>query len=278
VASLTAYLSHVSALDPSLVAARMYALGGSWPEPVVMDSVESTNAVLAHLPGDSDGACVVADEQTAGRGRLDRTWTSNAGAGLWMSVRVSLAGVPSERWPLLTMAAALAAQRGLIAACDVPARIKWPNDLVVGTRKIGGLLTEVVGSVAIVGIGINVDWPAEQLPTPEATSVLVEGGRTDREELLAHILVLLEGLLPEWREGRGDLVADFRAVCSTVGREVAVHLPGGGTLTGIASDIDDRGHLVVQDRGTPVSVSAGDVIHATITPWDIRPSSSPPAK
>ena len=268
----------MSALDPSLVVARMRALGGSWPEPVVLDSVESTNAVLAHLPGDSDGVCVVADEQTAGRGRMDRTWTSNAGAGVWMSVRVALAGVPSERWPLLTMAAALAAQHALVAACDVPARIKWPNDLVIGTRKLGGLLTEVVGSVAVVGIGINVDWPAGQLPTPEATSVLVEGGRTDRAELLAHALVLFEGLLPEWREGGSDLVTGFREACVTLGREVTVHLPGGGTLTGIASDIDDRGHLIVQDRGTPVSVSAGDVIHATITPWDTRPSSSPPAK
>lgn len=268
----------MSALDPSLVAARMYALGGSWPEPVVMDSVESTNAVLAHLPGDADGVCIVADEQTAGRGRLDRTWSSNAGAGVWMSVRVSLAGVPSEQWAVLTMAAALAAQRALIGGCDVPARIKWPNDLVVGARKLGGLLTEVVGSVAIVGIGINVDWPADQLPTPEATSVLVEGGRTDRAELVARILVGLEGLLPGWREGGAQVVAEFREACSTLGREVTVQLPGGGTLTGIASDIDDRGHLIVQDRGTPVSVSAGDVIHATITPWDIRPSSSPPAK
>lgn len=261
-----------------VVAARMHELGGSWSEPVVMDSVESTNAVLARLPGDSDGACVVADEQTAGRGRLDRTWTSNAGAGLWMSVRVALAGVPPERWPLLTMAAALAAQRALVVGCDVPARIKWPNDLVVGTLKIGGLLTEVVGSVAIVGIGINVDWPADQLPTPESTSVVVEGGRTNREELLSRILVGFEELLVMWREVGGGLVADFRAVCTTLGREVTVHLPGCRTLTGIASDIDDRGHMIIQDRGTSVSVSAGDIIYATITPWDTRPNFSPPAK
>jgi BirA family biotin operon repressor/biotin-[acetyl-CoA-carboxylase] ligase len=268
----------VSALDPTLVAARMRALGGSWPEPVVLDSVESTNAVLAQLPGDSEGVCVVADEQTAGRGRLDRMWTSNAGAGLWMSVRVSLAGAPSERWPLLTMASAVAAHRALITACDVPAQIKWPNDLVVGARKLGGLLTEVVGSVAIVGIGINVDWPAEHLPTPAATSVLVEGGRTDLVELLARILVGLEGLLPGWREGGDDFVAAFREACVTLGRKVTVNLPGGDTLTGIASDIDDRGHLVVQNQVNVVSVSAGDVIHATITPWDTRPSSSPPAR
>lgn len=256
----------------------MRALGGTWPAPVVLDSVESTNGVLTHHPGDAEGVCVVADEQTAGRGRLDRSWVSNAGAGLWMSVRVSLVGVPPERWPLLSMVAALAAREALLDACGVRVGVKWPNDLVVGQRKIGGLLTEVVGSMAIVGIGINVAWTEEALPTAEATSVLVEGGRTDREELLARVLVNLEELRARWRAEDTGLLDEFRSACLTLGREVIVRLPGGASVSGTASGVDDDGHLIVMDGATPVSVSAGDVIHATITSWDTPQSSSPPVK
>lgn len=268
----------MSPLEPSVVAARIRALGGTWPEPIVRSSVDSTNTALAALPGHTDGLCVVADEQTAGRGRLDREWVSNAGAGLWMSVRISLSGVPVDRWPLLSMVAALAARQALAEACGVDAGIKWPNDLLVGGRKIGGLLTEVVDSVAIVGIGINVMWTRDALPFAEATSVLIEGGRADRTELLAQLLVAFEHSLPGWRSADPAVIDRFREACLTVGRGVTVHLPGGQNLTGIASAIDDRGQLVVVDGSTPVSVSAGDVIHATITPWDTPPSSSPPVK
>ena len=243
--------------------------------PTILERVDSTNRVLAAMPGDSDGACVVADEQTAGRGRVDRSWVSTAGAGLWMSVRISLTGVPPERWALLSLVAALAARRALAHACGVQVGIKWPNDLVVEPtlRKIGGLLTEVAGPSAIVGIGINVAWPAESLPTPESTSVLVEGGRIDRAELLAHLLVDLEDLVDLWRTSADELLAQYRQACVSLGREVVAHLPDGSTVTGVASAVDDMGRLVISSGVTPVFISAGDVIHATITPWDTPQSS-----
>jgi len=268
----------VSALEPPAIAERMRVLGGTWPEPIVLDSVDSTNTVLAGLPGDSDGLCVVADEQTAGRGRLDRAWVSNAGAGLWMSVRVLLTGVPAERWPLLPMVAALSARDALEAACGVHAGIKWPNDLLVSGRKIAGLLAEVSGSVAIVGIGINVEWSKDTLPFPEATSVHIEGGNADRAELLARLLVTLEQSLHGWRAGDASVIDRFRESCVTLGRDVTVRLPDGSTLAGMATAIDDRGQLVVSRGSSSVSISAGDVIHATIASWDTRPSSSPPVK
>lgn len=239
--------------------------------PTILDSVDSTNRALAVREGYVDGECVVADEQTAGRGRVDRSWVSTAGAGLWMSVRVSLEGVVPENWPLLSATAAVAARTALRNACGVTVGIKWPNDLVVepSMRKIGGLLTEVVGRWAVVGIGINVAWPAQELPTPESTSVLVEGGRIDRGELLAHLLVELERCVALWRSSPDEVVGAFRRSCVSLGREVVVLLPDGSTVSGTATDVDHGGRLVLMSGETPVFISAGDVIHATITPWDI---------
>lgn len=260
----------MSVADPDSVLARMRALGGSWPTPTILDTVDSTNRALAEQEHCIDGQCVVSDEQTAGRGRVDRSWVSNAGAGLWMSVCVSLEGVVPENWPLLSATAAVAARTALSNACDVTVGIKWPNDLVVepSLRKIGGLLTEVVGNCAVVGIGINVAWPAQELPTPESTSVLVEGGRIDRGELLAHVLVELERCVERWRRSPEDALDEFRRSCVSLGREVLVLLPDGSTLAGTATDVDHGGRLILVSGETPVFISAGDVIHATITPWD----------
>lgn len=238
--------------------------------PTIVDSVDSTNRVLARMVAGPEGTCIVADEQTAGRGRMDRSWVSTAGAGLWMSVRVSLVGVPPERWPLLTMAAALAARDALAEACGVAVGIKWPNDLVTdeSLRKIGGLLTEVIDSAAIVGIGINVAWPEDSLPTPESTSVLAEGGVPDRAELLAHLLVDLEARFEDWRLRPSVVAQDYRLACLSIGRDVLVRLPDGSTVKGRASEVDDLGGLVVSSGERSVLISAGDVIHATISPWD----------
>ena len=242
--------------------------------PSILESVDSTNHVLASMSIDSDGASVVADEQTAGRGRVDRSWVSTAGAGLWMSVLIRLDGVDRERWPLLSLAAALAARRAIADACDVSVGIKWPNDLVVEPtlRKLGGLLIEVSGSRAIVGIGINVAWAADRLPTPESTSILVEGGRTDRAELLAQLLVDLEELVSLWRASPDEIVTRYRQACVSLGREVIAHLPDGAVM-GVATAVDDSGRLIISSGETSVFISAGDVIHATITPWDTPRSS-----
>jgi len=217
---------------------------------------------------------VVAEEQVAGRGRQGREWVSPVGAGLWVSVLVRPGDVAKERWAWLSLMAGLAAQDAVRAATRVPALLKWPNDVVVqaaacggdkGQRKLGGILSQVIDDDAVaIGIGINVSMTSADLPVPQATSILLEGGVQDREALLAALLPALARRLEQWRSGEAGLAADYREACITIGRLVDVTMPDGSTLSGIVSGIDDDGHLKVQDGESVMTVTAGDVIHATI--------------
>ena len=217
---------------------------------------------------------MVAEEQVAGRGRQGREWVSPVGAGLWVSVLVRPGDVAKERWAWLSLMAGLAAQDAVRAATRVPALLKWPNDVVVqaaacggdkGQRKLGGILSQVIDDDAVaIGIGINVSMTSADLPVPQATSILLEGGVQDREALLAALLPALARRLEQWRSGEAGLAADYREACITIGRLVDVTMPDGSTLSGIVSGIDDDGHLKVQDGESVMTVTAGDVIHATI--------------
>lgn len=235
----------------------------------------STNDDAAELArhGAPEGTCVVAEEQTGGRGRLDRTWHSPVGAGLWASVVIRAGDVPRERWAMLSIAAGLAAVDALGEACAVRAELKWPNDIVVvaaacggdgGLRKLGGILSEVIDADAVViGLGVNVSLLSAELPHPAASSVLLQGGRADRPALLVALLTALADRVEQWRSGDPALLDDYRGLCATIGRYVTVDLPS-GTLTGIVSGVDDAGHLLVSDGESVSTVTSGDVIHATI--------------
>jgi len=161
----------------------------AWPTPVILDEVDSTNRVLAERPEAPEGSSVIAEIQTAGRGRLGRQWESPWGSGVWMSVLVHPGDRARADWAALPLIAALAVRDALARACNVTAGLKWPNDLVVGegqVRKLGGILVEVVGPDAVViGMGTNMTLAREELPTPMATSVLLEGGTPDREAFVA---------------------------------------------------------------------------------------------
>jgi BirA family transcriptional regulator, biotin operon repressor / biotin---[acetyl-CoA-carboxylase] ligase len=163
------------------------------PKVLRFESLPSTNTELARMAseGAAEGLVILADEQTAGRGRLQRAWSSPKGAGLYFSIllRPSFA---VDQWPLITFVAALAVGDALQEAADVQTDIKWPNDLLSGERKICGILAEAIetpaGRAVVVGIGINLTPSA----FPEATSVSeATGGKADREAILAALLPAL---------------------------------------------------------------------------------------
>ena len=239
----------------------------SWAAPGLLDEVDSTNRLLAEQPDSLEGTTIVAEIQTAGRGRLGRVWESPWGSGVWMSVLVHPADQPRADWAWLPLIAALAAREALAAACGLSCGLKWPNDLVSGgddVRKLGGILVEVVGPDAVVlGIGVNMSLASDELPTPAATSVLLEGGTPDREAFVVALQGALERRLATWRAGESP-IEDYRAACVSVGRQVTVLLPDGTELVGIAEGIADDGRLMVVSFGDTVIVAAGDVIHATI--------------
>jgi BirA family biotin operon repressor/biotin-[acetyl-CoA-carboxylase] ligase len=267
-------------VDPDRVESLM-AGRSTWPRPTVVATTGSTNDDLEVLARDGapEGTCISADEQTAGRGRLDRTWVSPPGSGLWVSILVRPGDIPVERLSWLPLIAGVAVSDALREASGVRAELKWPNDLVAiaaacggsdGPRKLGGILSALVpgagdhGSAVILGIGINVDMGGRDLPITQATSVLLEGGNLDRSALLAALLISLEHRLAQWRSGDGSVEEDYRTRCATIGRLVDVELPNGNRVSGVVAGIDDDGHLLVSDGESSSTITAGDVVHATI--------------
>lgn len=238
----------------------------------VVPETGSTNADLAALAraGEPAGAVLVTDLQTAGRGRQGRGWSAPAGSSLAVSVLLR-PDVAAERWgwlPLLAGVAAVDAVRtatGLEAG--VEATLKWPNDVLVGSGKLAGLLAEHVptatGPAAVLGTGLNTTLTTEELPVPTATSLLLAGATTtDRTPVLAALLVQLDRWLSRWEDAGGDaraagLADAYAARCSTLGRRVRVELPGGGVHEGTAEGVDEDGRLLVDGQAW----AAGDVTH-----------------
>ena len=226
----------------------------------VLDRAGSTNALVAERAraGEPSGLVLVAEEQTAGRGRLDRTWVSPPAAGLTFSVLLRPPAEP-EQLGWLPLWGGLAVARAVREQAGVDAVLKWPNDVLVGGRKVAGLLAEAVtgpgGTAVVLGIGLNVTTRAEELPAPTGvapTSLLLEAAATtDRETLLKAILRSLTGTI-----GDRDVTA-YRQACATLGRWVRIELPGGQAVEGTAEAVDDQGRLVVD--GT--AFAAGDVVH-----------------
>ncbi|QZY29982.1 biotin--[acetyl-CoA-carboxylase] ligase [Nocardioides coralli] len=243
---------------PPLDAARLAPLGVE-----VLPRAGSTNALVADRAraGEPEGLVLVTEHQTAGRGRLDRTWETPDRAALTFSLLLRPTR-PAEEWPWLPLLAGVAVAAAL-RDHGVPAELKWPNDVLLDGDKTAGILAERLetgaGPAAVLGIGLNVTTTREELPTAAATSVLLAtGGAPDRTELLATILTRLRGAYDAWSAGgSATLRAAYREACTTVGREVRVQMPGGDDLTGRVTDVDGAGRLVV--AGTPVA--AGDVVH-----------------
>ncbi|MFF1841269.1 biotin--[acetyl-CoA-carboxylase] ligase [Streptomyces sp. NPDC058217] len=248
--------------------------GGLWTSLDVVNVTGSTNTDLAaRAAGLTEGTVLVAEEQTAGRGRLDRTWTAPARSGLFFSVYLTPGDdVPVHRWGWLPLLAGVATATGLARAAGVDTALKWPNDLLVTVegeeRKAGGILAERAGDGVVIGIGLNVTLRATELPAPTAASLALAGAvSTDRETLLRGVLRSLDHWYVEWRAGGGDaaqsgLQAAYAAGCATLGRTVRAQLPGDRSLVGEAVAIDGDGRLVLSTAdGLQEPVSAGDIVH-----------------
>jgi len=225
---------------------------------VRLDTVDSTQRHAAALAagGAADGTAVVAETQTQGRGRRGRVWQDARGASLLVSV-VLRTSLPPARLPMLSIAAGVAVAEALNAVAGLDARLKWPNDVLVGGRKIAGVLLERHGDAVILGIGINVTRDAIPSELAErATSIADEGGSPDREALLEKLLLAVG----RWRarlerEGFEPVRAQWTAQAGMLGRHVTVD-----GVAGIALGIDTDGALLVQTDTGPTRVLAGDVV------------------
>jgi BirA family biotin operon repressor/biotin-[acetyl-CoA-carboxylase] ligase len=273
---------------------REAAAGSMWTSVTVVPSTGSTNADLL-AAGGPEGQVLAAEEQTAGRGRLGRAWVSEPGAALTFSVllrpspasasrpgRAQESGwppLPPERLGWLPLLAGIAVAAGIGAVAGLPARLKWPNDVLVRGRKVAGILAEqsvTAGAppprdspAVVIGAGINVATRPEALPSGpgglRATSLAAEGAAVARERLLIAILRELESRYCRFRASpdpsASGLLAEYERSSDTLGRMVRAELPGGRVLSGEASGIAADGSLLVAAGGVTTAVSAGDVVH-----------------
>ncbi|MCZ9348309.1 biotin--[acetyl-CoA-carboxylase] ligase [Streptomyces mutabilis] len=250
--------------------------GGLWRRVDVVQRTGSTNTdlVARAAAGEADeGSVLVAEEQTAARGRLDRQWSAPPRSGLFFSVLLRPAEVPVQRWGWLPLLTGVAVATGLSRVAGVDTALKWPNDLLVTVgdeeRKAGGILAERAGDDGVViGVGINVSLRADELPVPRAGSLALAGAvNTDRDPLLRGVLRSLEDWYGRWRAGEGDpevsgLQETYAAGCATLGRMVRAELPGDRSLVGEAVAVDGDGRLVLATAaGVQEPVGAGDIVH-----------------
>ncbi|MFJ8024818.1 biotin--[acetyl-CoA-carboxylase] ligase [Streptomyces sp. NPDC096311] len=250
--------------------------GGLWGDVRIVPRTGSTNSDLVALATDEkadEGVVLVAEEQNAGRGRLDRQWTAPARSGLFFSVLLRPTGVPVERWGWLPLLTGVAVATALSRVAGVDTALKWPNDLLVTVggeeRKTGGILAERAGNDAVVvGIGINVTLREDELPVPGAGSLALAGATTtDRDTVLRAVLRSLEQWYGKWRDVGGDPAASglqetYAAGCATLGRVVRAELPGDTSITGEAVAVDGDGRLVLAtEEGVQQPVGAGDIVH-----------------
>ncbi len=262
-------------LDERFLSGRLCKPGSLWTAIEVLDETESTNAVVAERArqGEAEGLVVCAEYQTAGRGRLGRSWVAPPRSALLFSVLLRPATVPAARWPWLGLLTPVAVAGAVRQVAEVDARVKWPNDVLVEDRKLAGILLERVetstGPAAVVGVGLNVTLRHSERPHEAATSLALENAAgTDRVTVLAAILREFESRYRAWTAADGDpaaLTASYRELSATLGREVRVELPDGTTLTGTATDLDPDGRLVVEGPSGRTALASGDVVH-------VRPS------
>jgi biotin-[acetyl-CoA-carboxylase] ligase BirA-like protein len=239
----------------------------------VVPEIGSTNAALAAAAADAapEGSVLVAEHQIAGRGRLDRVWTSPPRAGLTVSFLLR-PDVPAARRGWLPLLTGVALAEAVGEVTGVRSSLKWPNDLLaVDGRKLAGILAETVTSSAtpmavVVGVGLNVSTTAAELPDTGTSLSRVLGSTVDRAPVLLAFLRAVERRYRGWTEVLGDpvssgLAQDYLSWSSTVGTEVEVSLPDGSTLTGTAQAIDWDGRLVVATPEGTAELASGDVRH-----------------
>lgn len=242
----------------------------------MLGDTTSTNAVAleAAQSGTPDGTVVVADRQTAGRGRLARRWESPGGHNLYCSIVIR--HIPaSERLGWLPLIAATATAAAVRKLTGLRLSLKWPNDVMVGAKKVGGILCEsheigTANGCVVIGIGVNVNWPEHEMPAEiraVATSLAAHmRAPVDRVRLLTTLLLELETRVDQWRTGDlTTLAEEYRTHCGTIGQPVRIELGAGAVIEGTVIAIEPDGSLRVSTRNglTPRDhiVRSGDIVH-----------------
>jgi BirA family transcriptional regulator, biotin operon repressor / biotin---[acetyl-CoA-carboxylase] ligase len=261
----------VSAPDLSADYIRSEITDSIWKEVFVYDRVSSTNEMAMSLAARDEAApntVIIADSQEKGKGRLGRTWLSPAAKNVYMSLLLRPVLAPRDA-TMLTLLSAVASASAIRRVSGLPVSIKWPNDLLLSSRKVGGILTEIRAdidsiSLAVIGIGMNINMEREDFTGGIdliATSLKCEVGKSfSRNELIIETLKefdRLYGIL--LKEGKLPLLAEWKALCSTIGKTVQVSIPG-EILIGVAEDVDENGMLMLKlPTGDLKRISAGDV-------------------
>ena len=226
----------------------------------MVDLTASTQSDLAELVNASvakSGEVIAAEFQSAGRGRLDRSFEAPPESALLFSFFLKPKRARSD-WSFISFLAAMAMHEVISKDIADKVSLKWPNDVLIGDRKVAGLLAQQIGDGVIVGIGINVAMGADELPVPTATSLALAGSSNlDRNLLLSAFLNQFADIFKEWDSG-GDFLEEYRQVCSTLGRQVRVEVLGRDSIEAEAVAITAQGALILSD-GTEVNV--GDVVH-----------------
>lgn len=236
-----------------------------------LESTESTNDKALEIGKkreDSAGIVVVADSQTKGKGRLGREWISPPGVNLYFSVILKPDILPAEA-PMITLAAAVAVASVLRTWKGIPADIKWPNDIMVKGKKVGGILTEMKTrgkeiDIVVVGIGLNVNMPLDELPedirSATTTLEIEKGAPSDRAGLLAGLLAGFDNAYKNLLNGnKRALINGWLSLNCTIGNRIMVR-DQDRIITGIAENIGQNGELVVKlESGETEVINAGDV-------------------
>ncbi len=224
----------------------------------VVDVTASTQSDLAQLVREGKAAAgdvITAEFQSAGRGRMSRSFEAPKATALLFSFFVQ----PKrnrEDWGWIALIAGATVASAL---ADYKAQVKWPNDILINEKKVSGLIAEIVGDGIVLGIGINTGMNEAQLPVPTATSLALQGAiGFDRNDLLCKVLRQFEDYFVDWDNGSDAIVTVYKNLSSTLGSEVEVHFPDNRVEKAVAVDISARGELVL-DSGT--HVQAGDVVH-----------------
>jgi BirA family biotin operon repressor/biotin-[acetyl-CoA-carboxylase] ligase len=236
------------------------------------ESTGSTNTDLLLLAeqGAPPWTVLAANHQEQGRGRLGRTWVSRPGSSLLVSVLLRPEEVPPAQAALIALGAGVCMALACSVACGVDASCKWPNDLIAGERKLGGVLVEAKlqgGRLgyAVIGSGVNLEQIDDDFP-PElrdaATSVALEGGRPDAATLLFEYLFRLKRFCDPTKSGFADIVLDLhRRHSSTIGRTVRATTTDGRAVEGTATGVGDDGQLLVRTQGGQEEVAFGEIAH-----------------
>ncbi len=244
----------ISALDPGYWRVHHFNL---------VDSTQSSLVAALRAGSAASGDVYLAEYQSAGRGRGDRTFQSKPGDGILLSAVLTPVGQPEHRWGWIPLLVGVAACSAIFQSTGVQAVLKWPNDLMINDEKVGGIIAEKIHDKVVIGIGINCLQNLEQLPAPGATSLRLHAHEPVRREVLVqNFLNELQKILQTWAGQPARAENKYRQLCATLERDVRLSMPDGREVHGRAAAISDSGALVLADGQEFV---AGDVTHLRLT-------------